>query len=206
MASAVIHLCVANEINKKIKKDSSKILIGSIAPDIAKYINEHKMKSHFQDENNDTPNLKLFLNKYSNYLNDDFVLGYYIHLYTDYLWFKFFMPKYVDNSYIYTFDNEKIKITEEEKTNYLYKDYSNLNIKLIEDYNLTLDIFYNDIPSIDNIIEEIPMDKLNIIVDEMGKIIKNSKIDKTNIIGVREVSVFIDFAVLIIYNEVKLWL
>lgn len=206
MASAVIHLCVANEINKKIKKDSSKILIGSIAPDIAKYINEHKMKSHFQDENNDTPNLKLFLNKYSNYLNDDFVLGYYIHLYTDYLWFKFFMPKYIDNSYIYTFDNEKIKITEEEKTNYLYKDYSNLNIKLIEDYNLTLDIFYNDIPNIDNIIEEIPMDKLNIIVDEMGKIIKNSKIDKTNIIGVREVSVFIDFAVLIIYNEVKLWL
>lgn len=26
-------------------------------------------------------------------MNFDFVLGYYIHLYTDYLWFKYFMTE-----------------------------------------------------------------------------------------------------------------
>ena len=47
MASAIIHICVANEINKKIKKDKSKLLIGSIAPDISKQVNETKKHSHF---------------------------------------------------------------------------------------------------------------------------------------------------------------
>ena len=37
MASSVIHICVANEINKIIKRNKEKILIGSIAPDIAKF-------------------------------------------------------------------------------------------------------------------------------------------------------------------------
>ena len=34
---------------------------------------------------------KLPINKYKNHLNDDFVMGYFIHLYTDYLWFKYFI-------------------------------------------------------------------------------------------------------------------
>ena len=64
MASAVIHLAVANEINKKLNKDKSKILIGSIAPDIAKLIGEKKYKSHFITTNDDIPNIDLFLDKY----------------------------------------------------------------------------------------------------------------------------------------------
>lgn len=199
MASAVIHLCVANEYLKKTNKKSLELLIGSIAPDIAKYIEVHKMETHFQEKNDDIPDLKLFLNKYSNYLSDDFVLGYYIHLYTDYLWFKFFLPRYVENPL-------KNKLQEEELTNYLYADYSNLNIELIRDYNLSLDIFSNEIPKINNIIEEIPMDKLNIVVDEMGRIIKDSKKGQTYMFGIKEVEVFIDLAKEAIYNEVKSWL
>ena len=197
MASAVIHLCVATLVSQKTNKRSLELLIGSIAPDIAKYIGENKMKTHFQDYNNDLPNLKLFLDKYSNYMNDDFVSGYYIHLYTDYLWYKYFMNKYLNNNY---------KLSKKEFVYYLYNDYTNLNVELIEDYNITLDIFYNEIPLINNIIEEIPMNKINIIIDEMGKIIKNSKKNKTNFLKLKEVELFIDLAKEAIYNEVKLWL
>jgi hypothetical protein len=81
MASSVIHMCVANEVNKYLKKDNSKILIGSIAPDISKQIGMTKEKSHFLDSINDSvPNIDKFLNKYKNYLNNDFVMGYFIHL------------------------------------------------------------------------------------------------------------------------------
>ena len=77
---------------------------------------------------------------------------------------------------------------------------------MIRDYNLSLDIFYNEIPKINNIIEEIPMDKLNIVVDEMGRIIKDSKKGQTYMFGIKEVEVFIDLAKEAIYNEVKSWL
>lgn len=76
MASSVIHMAVANEINKVIKKDNNKLLIGSIAPDISKHIGESKLKSHFLDsENNYIPNIDKFLTKYKYRMNDDFVLG-----------------------------------------------------------------------------------------------------------------------------------
>ena len=101
MASSVIHICIANEINKTINRDSKKLLIGTIAPDISKLLGETKFYSHFLDNvNNNIPNINKFLDKYGNYLNDDFVLGYYIHLYTDYLWFKYFIPNIIKGNYI----------------------------------------------------------------------------------------------------------
>ncbi len=77
MASSVIHMAVTNEINKVIKRDNNKLLIGSIAPDISKHIGESKVKRHFLDnEDNDIPNIDKFLTKYKYRMNDDFVLGY----------------------------------------------------------------------------------------------------------------------------------
>ena len=76
MASSVIHICVANEINKVLKRNDRKLLIGTIAPDISKLIGESKYYSHFLDDiDNNIPNLEKFLNKYKYYLDDDFVLG-----------------------------------------------------------------------------------------------------------------------------------
>ena len=40
VASALIHIAVASEVNKKVKRDRSKLLIGSIAPDLAKIMCE----------------------------------------------------------------------------------------------------------------------------------------------------------------------
>ena len=47
MASALIHIAVASEVNKKVNRDRSKLLIGSIAPDLAKIMGEEKERSHF---------------------------------------------------------------------------------------------------------------------------------------------------------------
>ena len=42
MASSVIHMVVANEINKKLNRDPRKLLIGTIAPDISKLVGGKK--------------------------------------------------------------------------------------------------------------------------------------------------------------------
>ena len=146
MASSVIHICIANEINKTINRDSKKLLIGTIAPDISKLLGETKFYSHFLDNvNNNIPNINKFLDKYGNYLNDDFVLGYYIHLYTDYLWFKYFIPNIIKGNYIKELDGTLVEYTKKTFKYYVYNDYSNLNNQLIDRYNFPMKIFYEEI-------------------------------------------------------------
>ncbi len=203
MASSIIHMCVANEINNVINKDRRKMLIGSVAPDIAKQIGMKKYQTHFQDEDKDYPDLERFLEKYKNNLNDDFVLGYYIHLYTDYYWFKYFISHFNDIDCIYTLDGNVVKCTEDEKREYIYNDYTNLNIKLIDEYLLSLDIFYLQIPEINDIIKEMPLDKLDILIEKVGIIIENSNQEKKIIFDIKEVKKFIEFSVSGILNNLK---
>lgn len=204
MASTMIHIVVANELNKKLKKDTSKLLIGTIAPDISKNIGENKVKSHFLDnKDTDIPNLEKFLNKYSKYLDDDFVLGYYIHLLTDYLWFKYFMTEISDKNIITKLDGRKVKCTGKMFMKYIYNDYTNLNIKLIDEYNLDLKIFFNELPKFNNIIEEIPMNKLNIIVDKAGEIIENTKEHKDMVFNLDNIKKFISTSVMLIEADLN---
>ena len=193
MASSVIHICIANEINKTINRDSKKLLIGTIAPDISKLLGETKFYSHFLDNvNNNIPNINKFLDKYGNYLNDDFVLGYYIHLYTDYLWFKYFIPNIIKGNYIKELDGTLVEYTEKIFKYYVYNDYSNLNNQLIDRYNFPMKIFYEEIPYIPNIISEIPIDRLNLIVDKTGILIEESKKGKKYLFKIDDIITFIE--------------
>lgn len=203
MASSMIHIAVANEINKVLKRDSSLVFIGTIAPDISKLVGKTKKRSHFLTDNTDIPNMELFLKKYKDKMNDDFVLGYYIHLYTDYLWFKYFTPEIYHDNLIKKLDGEVVKCNGHMLTMYIYNDYTNLNVSLIDKYNLDLKIFYNEIPPINNIIDEIPMDKINIIVDKVGEIIENSKSKKTMTINMEKVESFIKLSVELILAELN---
>ncbi len=196
MASAVIHLVVANELNKKLNRDSNKLLIGSISPDISKLIGENKIKSHFISEvGSDIPDIGKFLNKYKSNLTDDFVLGYFIHLYTDYLWFKYFMSELYNDTMIKRLDGSVVKYDEDTLINYVYNDYTDLNIKLIDKYNLDLKIFYNELPKFNYIIEEIPMNNIKLVVDKMGIIIENSKESKNYMFDLKNIEKFIDISV-----------
>lgn len=203
MASAVIHLAVANEINKKLRRDNDKLLIGSIAPDISKFIGESRSISHFTDsEDIDYPNIDKFLNKYNDKLNDDFVMGYFIHLYTDYLWFKYFIPEIYDKDMIKKLDGSVFECTENMALMYIYNDYTNLNIKLLDEYNMDLEIFYNDPPEFENIITEIPMEKINVILDKISVIIENTKENKDLVFDITNINQFISMSVELIQSKI----
>ena len=203
MASSIIHIAVANEINKTLNRNNKKLLIGSIAPDIAKLIGMNKKDSHFQDKDDTLPCLDEFLKKYKKDLNDDFVLGYYIHLYTDYLWFKYFEPDFYKNGVIHKLDGTIENIPPEKKMEYFYNDYTNLNIKLIDEYNLDLSIFYEELPTFNNIIKEIPMNKIQIIIDQAGIIIENTKESKSYVFDMDVVNKFIKTSVYYILSNLK---
>ena len=205
MASAIIHIAVANEINKTLKQDESKFLIGSIAPDIAKQVGETKIKSHFQDQDDGIPNLDKFLNKYGNKIKDPFIMGYYVHLYTDYLWFKYFIPEIFDNdtSMIKKLNGEVVKCNGDMKKQYIYNDYTNLNKQVIDEYNLNLKIFYNEAPIIENGIEEIPMEKIDILLDKIGLIIKASNEYKNFVFDITNIKKFVETSVKLILSDLE---
>lgn len=206
MASSMIHIAVASELNKKLNRDKSKLLIGTIAPDISKLIGESKRITHFvndETESDSVPDLDLFLKKYKNKINDDFVLGYYIHLFTDYLWFKYFLTEIWTDDMITKLDGTVVKCEGRMALQYIYNDYTNLNINLIDDYNLDLKIFYNEIPEIENIITEIPMNKLFLIVDKAGEIIENTKLHKDMVFNMKNVHKFIETTIDLITDNLK---
>ncbi len=203
MASAIIHLCVAKEVNKYLKMDENTLLLGSIAPDIAKQIGQTKEISHFLDYTNedDVPNIDRFLKKYRNSLDNPFNMGYFIHLLTDKYWFRDYVYQYIER---YTKNKTKKKITYTAIRDVIYNDYTNINIDLIDKYTLPLDIFYNDftIPSTD--INEIPVDKLDILIEKMGLIITESKEDKTFLFDTTDIEVFITNSVKYIIKDLQL--
>lgn len=203
MASAVIHIAVASLVNKVLNRNNNELFIGTIAPDIAKQIGETKTKSHFLVEDDNIPDLDKFLDKYKNKLDNDFVLGYYIHLFTDYLWFKYFLPEIYDKDIIRKLDGTIVKCENQKAAEYIYNDYTNMNIKLIDEYNLDLKIFYNEIPEIENIIEEIPMDKLDIVVNKMGEIIINSKVKNDLVFNIDHIKNFISFSTKLILSNLN---
>ena len=189
MASAIIHLCVAKKINTHLNMNEIGLSLGAIAPDIAKQIGETKNRSHFLNENEREdipPHYDLFIRKYKEELNKPFDLGYLIHLMTDYYWFRDFIPKLISD---YQEDNN---LNYTALKNLIYGDYTSLNQQLIDDYNLNLYYFQNEINFPKSRIEEIPMDKLNILVEKMGLLIQNMNVKKLSIMNYDEIIFFIE--------------
>ena len=194
MASTIIHIAVSKELDKVLNiKNKKDYYLGSIAPDISKHIGETKTKSHFLYNTKDNvPNIDLFINKYPNFKENAFSLGYFIHLYTDKLWFDGFLDKLIELPSIKLLDGTIIQSTEEEITKLVYQDYTNLNIQLIDDYNLDLSLFYEDFQIPNTNLDDIPIDKLNLLIDAMGIIIENSKQEKNYTFDIYSVKQFIE--------------
>lgn len=205
MASAVIHLAVAKELEKYLNiKNNKDYYLGSIAPDISKQINQHKKESHFlYNTKEDVPNIELFTTKYQNFKNNDFNLGYYIHLYTDKIWFDEFLEKLTYSNSIKLLDGTILATTHDEIRNLIYKDYTNLNIKLIDEYTIDLSLFYEDFQIPETTLDEIPIDKLNILIDQMGIIIENSKQEKNYVFDIYLINEFINNCIVQILDELK---
>lgn len=205
MASAVIHLAVAKVLEPyfDIKKRKDYYL-GAIAPDIAKQIGRTKQESHFlYDEKEDVPNIKIFTNKYPNFYKNDFDLGYYIHLFTDKLWFDKFLNTLVQSNSIRLIDGTIVNVPPEELPQLIYSDYTNLNIKVIEEYNMDLSLFYEEFEKPETTIDEVPIEQLNILIDKMGVIIENSTNEKNYIFDIYLIKDFIETTKERILKEIK---
>lgn len=192
MASSVIHMCVAKKINETLKiKDENMLLLGSIAPDISKHLGESKTKSHFFDDNENV-DMNRFLEKYKNKLSHPFMLGYYIHLYTDYLWEKYFLSDIVQNGAIKLLNGETVSQNKKTYKKLIYSDYTNLNIILLDEYQLDLSLFYNEaiVPDIE--MDEIPVDRLYKLLDYTGVIIANTKKEKAYTFSLENIKPFIE--------------
>ena len=205
MASAIIHLAVAKVLEPYLNiTNKYDYYLGSIAPDIAKQIGKTKQESHFlYNEREDVPNIKMFTNKYQEFYKNSFNLGYYIHLYTDKIWFDKFLRSLVESNSIKLIDGTIIHCDEEEIKDIIYKDYTNLNIKVIEEYDMDLSLFYEEFKIPETNITEIPINKLNILIDKMGIIIENSKKDKNYIFDIYLIKNFIEDTKNKILKELK---
>lgn len=100
-------------------------------------------------------------------------------------------------------DGTKEVVEKSKKRDYFYNDYTNLNIKLIDEYNLDLSIFYEEIPKFKNIIKEIPMDKIKVIVDQAGIIIENSKENKPYLFDMKIINKFINTSIEYVLSNLK---
>ena len=204
MASIVIHMCVASEINKKIElKNYNEFLLGAIAPDISRVVGWSRDLSHFIDRRQSIyPNINKFLKKYGNKLDNDFMLGYFVHLYTDYLWFKYFIRDIKYKGIITLLDGTKIDYDENMFRKYVYNDYTNLNVKLLDEYNLDLSLFYNPVVMPKTKMDEIPIDRLQELLDASSVIIENSKIKKNYLFDLTNIKEFISVSCDLIISEI----
>lgn len=194
MASAIIHLCVAKKVNEKLKMDEKELFLGSIAPDISKQIGESRTKSHFLTKpNSDIPNTFSFLEKYKSTLDKPFNMGYFIHLYTDKVWFDEFLKSKLYENCIKLLDGSSINVNYKEKLRIIYNDYTNLNVYLLDAYDLDLSLFYEELVIPNSNIDEIPLSKLQILLDQMGLIVMNSTKEKAYVFDEAIIDEFIDY-------------
>lgn len=176
MASAFIHMAVAKKANEKLGfQDENSLFLGTIAPDLGKLLGETKERGHFETNNTYLPNLNKFLSKYK--IDKPFEMGYYIHLYTDLIWFTEFMPNYYRDDILYLNDGTYMDCSFELKMRKVYDDYSIFNGLVVDKYNINLDILYKNI-DFESELDEVDLTKINLLLNQIKGFIENSDRNK----------------------------
>ena len=139
LAFGIKALNILKKHNPSINEET--FLTGCLAPDIARTDAFPKSVTHFRDNSPNlykSPDLDKFLNKYGDRLHEDFVLGYYCHLYADKVFTDIFLFEAVtplDKNYNPTCLQEKsvyiknrktndiVDIRDKAKSTHLYSDY-----------------------------------------------------------------------------------
>lgn len=156
------HLEVAKRLNNKLELKGNEyieFLFGNILPDInnAFIVTDisYKISHNITHFNKDTyKGYSDFYNKYKDYMNNKVVLGYYTHLYTDYIFNNDFYSKEVHTS-----DNkEKLRILKQNDFKLFNNNFSNNNINT---------------KNIDNLVEKSKVIKeININKEDVIKVIE----------------------------------
>mgnify|MGYP003297943991 CR=1 FL=1 len=104
------------------------------------------------------------------------------------------LDKILSKNQIKFLNGTSVEMSSEDVRKVIYNDYSNINILLLEEYDMDLSLFYEefDYPVIH--IEEIPNNLLNIIVRKMGIISSNSKLEKSFVFDINMIKEFVEVA------------
>ena len=165
MPSHIIHLGIAQEVNKKLKLNSDAIKLGSVLPDLT--VEHNHGLSHFQYEDIYPKNLanpdefvKTNPNK-----KDDISIGYIIHLLTD----RYYNNYYYNTKLYWVKHNKKLK-------HKLFESYDKylLNQGVVEKINNTKII--NNIPNYNNI--SFDKEYLKGYINSLNNEIESTKINK----------------------------
>ena len=139
MASLMLHLIISNEVNKEYNL-SSDFMVGTVAPDLLKIVygrdaSHYNKQIQLEDEIRRFPDIEKFLNLFPN-RNDDYFMGYLVHLVQDEIWFNRYVPKVIKR-----LSREKAMYykdgsihTTEDATQELYNDYYVIERYLIKKY------------------------------------------------------------------------
>jgi hypothetical protein len=127
-----MHYCISMVLNHKLQINNDQFILGGLAPDVHKNMNEPKGKSHFLKR--DAAGIShvehhIFFDKYLARNRTPFHLGYYFHLISDEVWLREIYFKKIK------WLPQGIK---QEAQNKYYRDFRRLNGKLIDYYSLEL--------------------------------------------------------------------
>ncbi len=132
MGSRIMHYCISSLINEKLKLREDQFLLGGLAPDLNKYMNQPKSISHFAKHDSEGLfyiDYDAFFDKYLVNHKSPFHIGYYFHLISDEVWIReIYMKK------IKWLPSEEKKEAQQK----YYRDFWRLNGKLIDYYSIEL--------------------------------------------------------------------
>lgn len=210
MASAIIHIAVAKKVNEVLNVNpENHLLLGAIAPDIAKMVGSERYISHFIDESDkettSVPNIDNFLSKYKEYLNNPYELGYYIHLLTDVLWFKEYLPNIANEEeyIIYNKEGIPIKYDEDEYSKIIYNDYTNMNIEVVDYYGMDFSLFYEKFECPENHIKEVDEKYFDDVIKKFGELSSAEAKDDAYVMDIERIVHFIEYATVYCLDEIR---
>ena len=205
MASTITHLAVAKKVLEQIEVDNQRdYFLGAVAPDISKQVGQSREISHFLFNNqDDAPNINLFVKRYPLFKYNSFDLGYFTHLYTDKIWNESFLPTFTRENRIKLISGETVEATKEEVQNMIYSDYNSLNSEIIDEYQLDLSLFYEEYVPPKTNMKEIPIENLDILLNKIGIIIENANTDNIYAIDFGSIKEFINRCADEIVREIK---
>lgn len=199
-----IHLEVGKRLNKYLNYSGSEyqeFLLGNLLPDInnAYIVKDIKKRlghsiTHF-DKDEDFRHHLAFFNKYQDKILEPMYLGYYVHLYTDYL-----------------FNKKFYEMVEQRKLNYIEKD--TLRILKQHDFKVLDNKYLSNTLDIDNIsliTKKITIEEVDLCKNDLENVINylnNTPLYKGNykIYTEKELDDLLDETIDVIYSNVKVLL
>ena len=222
MPSYIGHTACGLELLKQLnlsKEDKTKFIIGNLVPDIKQvdidytldeFINKRNIQrkkriTHFRKQTNkilEYPHCRIFLEKYEEEVKKHIeTMAYFFHLYTDYCYFKYFLPEMIsfyDSDYHEVDERDNFYYVKIHKSDEflkasiffskvrkegLYKEYARSNYYLIKKYNIQLDTVqlreYLDKNSFCCYVDEIDLSKIEDVFQRIDKVYNNRIIDTT---------------------------